>query len=1372
MPLSIKFPLYGSTLVTGPYNVSLSFPGPSSIISKSIGLKESSILLVPNISYITKVIEGNLGIADNMVKQSLFKNLSNPISTNSEGVFTRFAENTNSGIGDINKLKDNKGRLKIRESDINLELDKDIGFKMLETIALKSMFETQKPYIGVASIVIDSIGDIEDIIARLAPLLSVSPLTTKSKKPSVNAGSGNKPKAIGFKGGDTKEKIKELQNLTSGGTTSDEEGNVKKGDNTDSNTTESNIGNLNKDRYEIISTVYSTGQFDPNVNYKYIYIDLPPEINKKPQLEEEPEDIDELDKYKPETLILGVYKEDGTPLNPYEKLKVKVIRNGAEEVVDTPFKKASWVTQSDKWKLGENASEWPSFNDPYYVWKKGLKQKTSNKKPDGFSLKKYKKGDKNILTKEEAIEGNPVISRFDKSDTTEYLKYYTDVLGFELSKSGLPKSEQISIKSEILKSLDIKQQLENSILYGQLSNNSVYKKDGKHPNGFPDTMRKLFKPIKIFSAEAEADENLKKYALSVGEIPGMIWVDPETDYKLKVIKVKPSTSIRVSSDTKEGATEIKTISLSNNNTLFKFKNNESFNVKLVRNLSNDVITQNNITEFSLSNWNYVDNNTPNNLETYNIEISGENPFEFYRKNKTHKWNLDNGRKAEIIKQGEYYFYKEFKLVNGVRKEIPSSGIIKLENNQKIFVENSKITKWIYYQNKLNSGNLPKLNQQKTFNIDIKTLNVDESVKNTPSYSTQITTNDNTPGKIVNPGDLTKEILVNGKFSKGKYGHGSEDEPQNVDSIKRFMLTESDTETYYIIEGVLESANNNEEGAGSTDENSNTNKSDSGNYYRIPHALGVFKVFIKLLIKIFSKLVPQASQLISLFKSPFSFVVDILIDKLGEHFGPLSKDSINKLKTSLEVSPNQYRTTKDYVKARQKPINESRLKNYVYINEFNGELRTLLDGPALIPFNILGKSLPFGMDLKMDRILKKPPVKLIFPDIKAKSGNSSSKSGNGGNNAPFKDKTNRNEIVPALSNGSLSTEEALRKLDNSYPFNTQFNVREETTSIEYSTGEYLPGVDYNYIYINEDVKLLLDQVDELIKQGDDESLLKANQLMNQAIELDPDNSYLNGKKKELKNILEDSGPNTQPLFKLLLGIITLPIKIVFCIVEYILNFFKSLTNPFTLPAKMVEFLSFKWILTFFTPKGILDMMGVKFDPLLIKVILENAFAKKENGEWLISDDTEIDNITDVINIALIKPLPVYTYGQLRQSPKILSLSLLPILKLLEKIINGIIKFLWSILGIEAIIKAPTMKLSSDDGSLSAEELSKLINNDNVGDLLNPIDESEDNGDGTGSKLDQFVYEIKLPNGDIIKKTSLEELNKYMENNSEFNYEKNF
>jgi len=186
------------------------------------------------------------------------------------------------------------------------------------------------------------------------------------------------------------------------------------------------------------------------------------------------------------------------------------------------------------------------------------------------------------------------------------------------------------------------------------------------------------------------------------------------------------------------------------------------------------------------------------------------------------------------------------------------------------------------------------------------------------------------------------------------------------------------------------------------------------------------------------------------------------------------------------------------------------------------------------------------------------------------------------------------------------------------------------------------------------------------------------------------------------------------------------------------------------------------------------MGIKFDPLLIKIILEKAFAKKANGDWLISDDTEIDNITDIINISVIKSLPTYTYGMVRMSPNILSLSLRPILKLLESIINGIIKFIWSILGIEAIVKVPSVKLSSDDGDLTAEELSKLINNDNIDDLLNPVDESEDDGsaDGTDSKLNQFVYEVKLPNGDIIKKTSLEELNKYIEKNSEFNYERNF
>ena len=1357
MPLSIKFPLYGSTLVSGPYNVSLSLPGPKSIISKSIGLDESSVLLVPNINYITKFVEGNLGISDNMFKSMLFKNLSNPLLTGSEQNFNTFIKNTNTDVGDIEKLKDKNGKIKVRESDIKFELPNDIGLKAFETITLKSIFETQKPYMDLASIVIESLSDIEDIIARLAPLLSTSPLTTISKKPSVNGGSGNKPKSIGFKENGIKKKLQDLNNLSSSGTGSDGSGNIVKNTDTDTEIKESNVSSSNSDRYEIISTVYSTGQFDPTIDYKYIYIDLPPEINTKPNLVSENEDDDAFDKYKPKTLVFGIYKQDGTLLNPNEKLKAKVIRNGKEESVDTPFKKASWILQSDKWKLGENVSEWPSFSEPYYVWKKGVLQKTSKTKPNGFDLKKYKKGDKNLLTKNEAIEGNPVISRFENVDKDGYLKYYKDELTFGLYESGLPKPEQNSIKNEILKELDISSQLENTLLYGQLSQNSVYK------NNFPQLMRKVFKPYEIHIPEAESDEILKGYYNSTGKRPGMVWINPETDYKLKVIKVKPATSIEVNSDTKEGVKEIKTITLSKNNTVFKFTNNEEFNVKLTRNLSNDVLEENGITEFSLSNWNYVINNeTPNNNESYNIEIWGTKPFEFFRKNPNYERKIGGNKIAKITKEGKEYFYREYIDNSGSLKNIPSSGIIKLGNFGEVLVKDEKIIKWFYYKNILNVNNLPNTNEQKTFNINFKTLRTNESTINIPTYFTQ-TSENNIPGKIINPSELTKEILTNSRFSTGKYGHGSEEEPQEVDTIKRFMVSEYDTETYYIIEGILDDENDTE----STDSNSNKNKSDSGNWYKLPDALGVFKKFIKLIIKIFSKIVPNASKIISLFGGPANFVVDILVDKLGEHFGPLSSDSIKKLKASLNVDKSQFKNNREFIKAKQKPINESRLKNFVYIDESNGNLKTLLDGRTMIPFSIFGANLPFGMDLKMGEVLKRPPVKLILPDFKQKSKLENLQS----LNVPFKSKTNANNLIPSLSNGSLSTEEALRKLDQTYPFNTQFNIREEVVSVRYSTGEYIPGVDYNYIYVTEDVKILIDQADELIKKGDDESILKANQLINQAIDVDPKNNYIKGKKNLLKNLLSKIGSDEQPLFKLLLGIVTLPIKIVAGIVEWILKFFKSLVNPFTLPIKVVELLSFKWILDFFTPKGILNMAGIKFDPSLITQILSQAFTKKPNGEWLFDDNKEIDNVKDIMDIFIIGKLPVYTYGMIRTSPNVLSLTLKPILGLMENIINGIIKFIWSILGIEAIIKPPKINLTKDDkgNNLSAEELSKIMNNDNIEDLLNPTDDGSLEGD---TKADEFVYEIKLPNGEIVRKASLEELNKYIEENSDFKYEKNF
>ena len=70
---------------------------------------------------------------------------------------------------------------------------------------------------------------------------------------------------------------------------------------------------------------------------------------------------------------------------------------------------------------------------------------------------------------------------------------------------------------------------------------------------------------------------------------------------------------------------------------------------------------------------------------------------------------------------------------------------------------------------------------------------------------------------------------------------------------------------------------------------------------------------------------------------------------------------------------------------------------------------------------------------------------------------------------------------------------------------------------------------------------------------------------------------------------------QPILKLLLGIISTPIRIISCIIQWILDFFKSLMNPMELPAKIIEFLSFKWIMDFFSADFLMKTFGLALNP---------------------------------------------------------------------------------------------------------------------------------------------------------------------------------
>ncbi len=108
-------------------------------------------------------------------------------------------------------------------------------------------------------------------------------------------------------------------------------------------------------------------------------------------------------------------------------------------------------------------------------------------------------------------------------------------------------------------------------------------------------------------------------------------------------------------------------------------------------------------------------------------------------------------------------------------------------------------------------------------------------------------------------------------------------------------------------------------------------------------------------------------------------------------------------------------------------------------------------------------------------------------------------------------------------------------------------------------------------------------------------------------LDTNDAFFKFITDKINGILTLSTQLTQPLIKSILGFATLPLKIVGKIVEFLMDFVKSLIVLPEMPSKVTEFLSFKWIMKFFTPMGILELIGIKFDP----TVLNNWFSKLES-----------------------------------------------------------------------------------------------------------------------------------------------------------------
>lgn len=1464
MALPGLFPLYPDPIPMK-YQVSLALPPlPVSEISKAIGITASSSFLVPNIDYLQKFIEGDIGIADKMAKETLYKNFNSPIAQNNEKILKSYAKLNDIDIPDLSKYKDKvNGKIKFPKEEITPPNIGDIGLKAFEKTVMTSIFETQKPYLEVAKLVIGNVAKIEDIIARVMPLLGV-PLKTKSLKPVGNNGVTNgRPKAIGYQNGaELKKALSKLQTLTKTGSEIkiDKNGNAIQTMMSTTGTASVSGDAGVSDNWKIISTVYSTGVYIPGVEYQYTYIDIP----DKPKKAEETADLNLIDddptnSYKPERIILGIFRSDGTPLNPNEYLKTIDLTGNNVSYKDTPFKRADWILKSPKWHLPPYLSDtrsaiqtWPSFSSPTYKWVKGLSSRDSVNSPgEGWEVKKYKEGDKNLITGDDAIKDDPIIVSFNENQINEYKSYFTDTVRFKMNQvEDLNQTDKDKNTNDIVNQLNIQSHIQNVFLYGQ-NKSSVYKQiNGKL--AYPDNMKISFKPFQIYSANAEKDTKLAAYNKKYGIQPGFIWIDPETDYETKVIRVDPTTKI-VFEDAKGKPQISSTIkSFVKNRTTFNISNGMLFDLEISKN-GEDAKFFYGVSSYVLENWNYykdnilsTDNPIIQNDNTYSIKITSKTPSSYYLNISKSEFSIGLGS-AEVVSNGANWSYREFiNIPNGLNSagEVTytrsytsvSNGVKTLGDGSKVYVENGYITKWIYLEKKYDRFTLPPFGKDRTFSINydtklkasgyspVSTSDVDISL-----YKINVNSNNFPYGKVIDPSKITNEQLAKKElYSKGKYGHGDEENPQEVEVIKRYMLTDLDTESYYIIEGVLTDKNTQTDKVSSKGNGGSTN---GGGYYRLPHALGATKVFLSLIVDIVSKLIPQITKLIALFKNPGSFIIEIITQKLGESFSMFSKESFKTfekakaLKDEIEKdakstadskandakskvgdkSSNTKSKTSDKVNKIKDTFKNSPLSNVVYVDK-KGNYKFLLDGLAMLPFQIFGLSLPFGAELNFNNI-PNTPIKLITDAKMAKVKNlqdflmpkiKSFKNTPGGNS---KAPTNAGKLAPGLNISDLKSAKSPIYKQNT---NIKFNKNDVITDVKYSTGEFINGVDYNYIFINQDENKVLSNAEKLLNTPNEAvDLDKAKKVVDDlkdALKENPDNKALKDALNKLRGKLGSLADNTQPLIKMLLGFVTIPIKIVGGIIEWLMNFFKSLTNPLTLPSKIIELLSFSWIMDIMSPAGMLKLVGIKFKPEKLaewcalthipNPKIPNVAPKvpegfdlpslkyykdaSPKGKFLVPDDFDIADLNQFFSAPFVPKLPTYTARQFRENCTRPLKLVLPSLCFFEKIINGIIDFIWSTLGIEALIPAPHIKMCSKSVDPDINDAIKLANDMN-NTSIDPTKASGTFSNGNNGSVPtdaDFLYDITLDNGTVVKGLSYEQMKKYVKVHEDIGYDFKF
>jgi hypothetical protein len=1389
------------------------------------------ILFVPNVQFLTDFVNGEIGIAKKLKNSAFLKILAgvpDPATLNT------FLKASGGNIGNNPGQFFQNGKMKPPTSvSFDTSLSPPGGLEALEKSMIQAIFETQKPYVTIIKLVIEHFIDIEDIIACILGIIM------SSKKPAGN------PKALGYQGqqdgGGVSAGLNNLNQLQK-----------KKGPKnklSDNKITPETIPTADlpteslydDGNYQIFtqSIVYSTREFRDDTTYTYLYKDVIEQdfrlIPGTSSIEIE-EDADEgLD----QSIVFAVFDDqwefvDMDEINkkiPWVKRRMKA--NGAwpqlKPEQDFDFVYTTGIPGlPDSVGLPGRPEEILGIKLNWYI-KRYREEGPSIDTEDGTKF--IKKGLPMI-----AYNTNKINTTFDL-----FRRYYVEYADQKIQQS-LGTSSQ-TMEDDDGKEIGVRE-YSRKTLNGMLSD---FSDNGMLSNELEGVLENNF--MNLSKNNTNGLQNIDKfekvaYAFKPFKF-GNLWYYPDGDYDLKIIKCDSTTDITFSQTVGQPELKAKILRFVDRAIDFQFLDGQTLNILVFGLSTQGFVLKTFINQSTLSfdyygdKFQFVEGNLELDLAT--------TKFTFFTPQIDNSlilrpWIYNNTQRFSFIKSpnSDEYTLKTERLRNGSWIPDTAQRLIDSPFDGDILVLPGYATGEIIYKVKWKNGVEILINNKKKYRGKIIDININNFIPNgintvsrirydfeTNSILSQtqetlpnlIRIDDFSTGtakkRIISKANITNEALSKAElFGKGPYGSPIvTDEPggaqrQTVEQIYRFQTSADDTKTYYIIEGVAQSQNKNPLQSPNEIQEANNRpgvarKGGGSGSYRFPSCIfKIIKKFIKLLIKVFAKLFPAIQQFITLIKNPIKFITDILIAKIGDDFGAESprfvaftkdflsqlkrvQEYIDKLKSVQNLSEQIRDQAQDEV---EQYLNSTFLKDFVYVKR-TGEVQFLFDGSAII--KLFGdapilKPLPtltFGLQTNFGSLLTrapKVPIKLIFEIGGKRSPSGQSLDKIPGYSPEIVDKgLKKSALIDGIFDPVLS-------VNNQIISKAGDQTVVQQVSTLYSTGIFRADYQYKYTEVTQEVLDLVTKATQLEGIGDRDSLSEAKRLLEEAKKKDPNNDFIAEKIEALDGLQKLT--STHPLLDFLLNILCLPLKVIIGIILYILNFFKSLKNPFTLPKKIIEFISFKWMLDFFnptSPNSMFAMAGLLFN-------IETFFL-----EWIpqLKMGTKFEfNMNDIVKLPWAT-LPTYTLKQFKDlifgmglsKPPKLKFPFLPlisaILCLIEAIINGFIDFVWALVGLVdpksgrwIVLKPPYLNFCrNSNDQITVKDMMDIMN----GNFAPPRPSQDGAPSGTASSSGapaspsyNFVFDITTSDGRNVKDLNQQELDKWMEENKDLEFSFDF